>query len=108
MSSTQQGGTFYDACGTCRLREHLEDACVLDTSGGAGLTLCTHCRDRLERRAEIFQSDVCVLCTEHSNPSKASGLHWFDGEYQNGKDVLHICDDCRWDLITSMGRVVRA
>lgn len=95
-------------CNICRLRENLEDACVLDTSGGMGLTICEHCRDRLERRAEIFQSNVCVLCTKHSNPSKAWGLHWFDEEYQNGRDVLHVCDECRRNLITSSGRVVRA
>jgi len=95
-------------CEICGLREDLEDACVLDTSGGVGLTICEHCRDRLERRAEIFQYNVCVLCTEHSTPSKACGLHWLDEEYQTDSDALHVCDDCRWNLISSRARVVRA
>ena len=98
-----------DVCVACRLSEDLEECCILDTSGGTLLTLCEHCRDRLERRGEIFQSNVCVLCTKHSNPSKARGLHWFDEEYQNGRDILHVCDDCRRDLAFHRGpEVIRA
>jgi len=97
-----------DVCVTCRLSEDLEECCILDTSGGSLLTLCEHCRGRLERRSAIFHSSVCVFCTSQAKPRRSDGLHFFDEPFGDDVEFLHVCDNCRQNLINGSGRVVRA
>lgn len=97
-----------DICVACGLSEDLEECCILDTSGGALHTLCEHCRGRLERRSEIFHSSACVFCTKQSKPRRTDGLHFFDEPFGDDLEFLHVCDNCRRNLINGSGRVVRA
>jgi len=83
-------------CSECSSERKLEEATIVDTSGSAYLQLCRWCRDVFERRRDIYQPTVCVRCSRHSEPSRADGLRFFDaGE----GEALHICDDCRVDLL---------
>jgi len=63
--------------------------------GGLHVPFCRSCWRRLDRRHDVLQGDVCVVCADHADPGRARGMY----DVGDRDEFLHVCDACRIDLI---------
>jgi len=85
-----------ERCSTCAtLTARPLQVTMLDTGGGLHVPFCRSCWRRLDRRHDVLQGDVCVVCADHADPGRARGMY----DVGDRDECLHVCDACRIDLI---------